>query len=266
MALFGGLFKGKETDPTAPAVARIAYAVQTRLGMHLIPPPTEVRALLGRITGRDLLQFDNMQSVAGMQELFHAHGLRALADAPTQTVTLDLAPTVENDEAAPVEQPVRRVVAVGEHRATVRLSAPQAPAAPIAAAAKPAAPAVPLPAELAHLEQLEQILIQMVDLFVRHGQLTSGDKDVLRRLLPADNSPAARIAAVERWQGEITRRVRGMTVPRAASSLLLGGTEAQLGEKPEAVLARRLETLVAWLGKLIKAFEHTGVRFHNKPV
>ena len=107
---------------------------------------------------------------------------------------------------------------------------------------------------------------QLVDLFVRYGKLNTGDKDVLRKIKPLDGSPAARLVALERWQAELTRRARGFTLPRATERFIIAPGESAATETPEELLVRRLDALIGWTGKLIKAFEHTGVRYHNKPI
>ena len=127
-------------------------------------------------------------------------------------------------------------------------------------------PAAPLPAAFEHLEALEQLLVTMMDLFVRHGRLTTADKDVLKKILPIDSSLEARIVALERWQTEMTRRVRGIHVARPQQHLLAGVTAAADQAKPEEVLGRRFDAVTQWMSKLIKAFEHTGIKYHGKPM
>ena len=105
----------------------------------------------------------------------------------------------------------------------------------------------------------------IVDLFVKHGRLNSADKDVLKNIRPADSSVEGRLTALERWQAEVARRTRGIHVQKATSHLILG---AESGEKikPEEAHGRRFDAITLWIAKLIKAFEHTGVKFHAKPM
>jgi hypothetical protein len=70
---------------------------------------------------------------------------------------------------------------------------------------------------------------------------------------------------LERWQTEVTRRIRALSIPKVTQHLILGEDELKKA-KPEEALARRFDTLLIWFGKLIKAFEATGVKFHNKPM
>lgn len=265
MSILGGLFKGKQLDPAAAHLNRLTHALHVQLNLNVVPPAPEVQAVLAEMSDRELAQFDHTQTVAGMQSLFHARGIRAVADAVASTVTLTIALPVSPADTAPVPAPVRRI-GLSERKASVHITPPASPAASTPAPPTPAVVRAPLTAGLEHLEALEDLLPQLQDLFVRHGKLTTGDKDVLKAIKPSDGSLSARLVAIERWQGEVTRRIRGFTVPRPQKHLVLGGGEPSATEKPEAVLARRLDTVVAWVAKLIKAFEHTGVRYHNKPI
>jgi len=110
------------------------------------------------------------------------------------------------------------------------------------------------------------LLVTVMDLFVRSGRITSADKDVLKKILPVDSTLEARVVALERWQMEMTRRVRGIHVARPQQNLLAGVAVAADIAKPEEVLGRRFDAIIQWMSKLIKAFEHTGVKFHSKPM
>ena len=266
MPLLGGLF-GK-SEETHPNLEHIAQALHDHLGLQLAAPTAEVLAVIDQMIHRELLNFDNLHSVEGMQELFRAKSLRATIDPATRTVTLELAPAEELEQEIKAEHAQRPVLRVGEHHAKIHVTPPVA-AAPIKAGlgkpAESAQPAAPLPPGFEHLEGLEQLCTQIVDLFVKFGRLNTGDKDVLKNIKPSSSSLEARIVALERWQTEVTRRVRALTVPKATQHLTLGGVAQQ--EKPEEALRHRFDALLAWFGKLIKAFEHTGgVKFHAKPM
>jgi hypothetical protein len=217
-----------------------------------------------------LVNFDNMQSVEGMEELFRAKSLRALVDVPTQSVALFVLAPEEIDKELKAEHTQVKVMQMGKHHATQHIVKPQVAAEPILAAGGPkpqtAQPIAPLPPSFEHLEAVERLCPSLVDLFIKHGQLISADKDALKAIKPMDSSLEARVVALERWQAELVRRLRAMSVPKPTRHLVLGGIEAQQQERPEEALPRRFDTLLQWLGKLIKAFEATGVRYHNKPV
>lgn len=265
MGIFGSMFQGRKPDAGSAHLDRLTHALRTQLNLLVVPPPPDVEAVIAGMTDRELAQFDNMQTVAGMKSLFHARSIRALVDAVASTVTL----TIESQTAAPTEAPPpppARRIGLSERKASVHITPPAAPDTPTPAISVPALVFAPVPAGLEHLEALEELLPQLADLFVRHGKLTTGDKDVLKAIKPTDGSPAARLVSLERWQGELTRRVRGFTVPRAQQHLVLGGNMAPAAEKPQAGLPRRFDAVLTWVAKLIKAFEHTGVRYHNKPI
>ena len=273
MPLFGGLFGQSKAAGLPANLDRIEAAVRNRVGLRLAPPTPDVLAVLQTITPRELSQFDNLQSVSGMQELFRAKSIHAHVDAAAKIVTLTCGAAATIEQEVKAEHAQKSVVHVGERHASIHIVprpdpvASTGPAPAEGAAPAPAAqPLAPLPASLEHVEGFERLTEQLVDLFVRYGKLTTGDKDVLRNIKPVDGSPTARLVALERWQAEMMRRVRGFTVPRPAQRFIVGGADAAPTETPEEALARRLEVLIAWAGKLIKAFEHTGVRYHNKPI
>ncbi len=260
-ALFGG---GKQSN-----LERLVHALHDRLGLTCATPPTDVRTVIDRMVLRELLNFDNMQSVEGMQELFRAKSIHAAVDHAASTVTLSLASAAAIETVLQTEHAQRRVLHVSEHHEARPIVKPQEPTAPILTATatqpQPATPLAPPPPGFEHLEAFEQIRPQIIDLFVRHGRLTTGDKDVLKAIRPIDARLESRIAALERWHDEVTRRVRGMRAPKATQRLTLGAAEGP-GEKPEETLARRFEELLTWLSKLLKAFEQSGVKFHDKPM
>jgi len=275
MAIFGGLF-GKEKPAAASPSAnldRLTQAIRSRLGLRLLPPPPEAVARLAAMKTRELVQFENMQSPAGLESLLHALSLHGQIDPAAQTVTLSAAaPASDETAAAPAPAAPREPIRVGLRPAAVHVSQPVAPADALkpagtaAAAAKPAAVAAPLPAGLENVEGLERLTVLIVDAFVKQGRLTTGDKDVLKNIRPTDGTPAARLIALERWQQEIIRRTRGLILPRTQQQFALATVVADPHEKPEAAMLRRLDALIGWTAKLIRAFEQTGVRFQNKPV
>ena len=263
MALLG-LFGGGGKHPN---LDHIAQALHDHLGLQLVAPPGDVLQIIEQMTHRELLNFDNLHSVEGMQELFRAKSIRAVVDPTTHSVALFPGAAQELEQEIRAEHAQRRVLHVGEHTGKIHVT-PQAPVAPIKAGlgalSEPAQPLPPVPAAFEHLEALEHLCPQIVDLFVKFGRLNTGDKDVLKKIQPSSYSLEARITALERWQVEVTRRTRGLTVPKATQHLILGG--AQQEQKPEETLRHRFDALLAWLSKLLKAFEHTGVKFHAKPM
>jgi hypothetical protein len=267
MSMLDGLFGGGVKHSN---LERLTQALHDRLGLACAVPPADVLAVIDQMTTRELLHYDNMQSVEGMQELFRAKSIHAAVDHATLSVSLSLASAAAIETVLQTEHAQRRVLHVAGHHATQRIVKPQEPASAIPAATaappKPAEPPAPLPPGLEHLEAFEQIRPQIIDLFVRHGRLNTGDKDVLKAIRPIDSRLESRIAALERWHDEVTRRVRGMRAPKATQRLTLGGPTEGQEEKPDEALARRFDELLTWLSKLLKAFEHSGVKFHDKPM
>jgi len=139
-------------------------------------------------------------------------------------------------------------------------------APPLAALASPAhVESIPVPPAFEHLEAAERLCPTIVDLFVKFGQLTTADKDVLKKIKPMDSSLEARMVALERWKAEVTRRARGVHVREGGPTSLLAAADGAAQHSEEAVL-RRFDTFLHWLSKLIKALEHKGIKFHGKPV
>ncbi len=264
MALLEGLFGGKH-----PNLEHIAQAIEASLGLTLVKPPPEVIRVLDAMTRRELVSFNNVRSVEGLQELFRVKSIRAVVDTQMHLVSLFLLAAGEIERQLKAEHAQVKVLKLEKLESTQKLSKPlRTPptAQPIplgqASTAAPLAPPVP---GFENLEACERLSASLVDLFVRHGQLTTADKDVLRKIKPTDSSLEARIVALERWRAEMIRRVRALSVPKAIQHLILGATD-ETAIKPEETLARRFDALVHWLGKLVKAFEATGVRYHNKPM
>lgn len=265
MGLFGG-----HSEAEHPHFDLIAEALYSHLGLQLNAPTPDVLAVLDQMTQRELNNFGILHSVEGMQELFRVRSLRAVVTPETQTVDLSVADQAELQEEIAAEHSQRRVLHFESHHHAASISRPKdipimgaAPAAPVAQ--KTDAPLPPLPAGLEHLESMEHMLPQITDQFVRYGRLNTGDKEVLKKILPLDSTPNGRLTAIERWQAEVTRRARGITIPRVQARVMLAGATAQ-EESPEQTYVHRFEAVAAWMSKLIKAFEHTGVKFHNKPM
>jgi hypothetical protein len=267
MSMLNGLFGGGVKHPN---LERLTHALHDRLGLACAAPPADVLAVIDQMTTRELLHYDNMQSVEGMQELFRSKSIHASVDHAALSVSLSLASAAAIETVLQTEHAQRRVLHIGERHASRPIVKPQEPAAPILAATAVQPPSAetstPLPPGFEHLESFEQLRSQIVDLFVRHGRLNTGDKDVLKAIRPIDNRLESRLAALERWHDEVTRRVRGMRAPKATQRLTLGGATEDQEEKPEETLARRFDELLTWLSKLLKAFEQSGVKFHDKPM
>jgi hypothetical protein len=270
-----GLFGGRKEEH--PNLDFIAESVRIHLGLQLTPPGDDVVAVLDQFTSRELHNFDNLHSIEGMQELFRARSLRAHVEPETQSVTLSVATEGDLEQEIAQEHAQRRVFHFeGQHRPAAHVHV-QPQDAPMLGATRPAHPlamggptatAPALPAALEHLEAMERLLPQVTDVFLRFGRLNSGDKEVLKKILPMDSSIEARLTALERWQAEVTHRMRGLRVPHAQGHVMLGGeTAQQQAAKPEESQKRRFDAFALWMAKLIKAFEHTGgVKFHNKPM
>jgi hypothetical protein len=263
MGLFGG-----HSEAEHPNFDLIATSLQTYLGLQLNPPAEDVLAILDQMTPRELQNFGILHSIEGMQELFRVRSIRAIVTPEAQSVDLSVADQAELQQEIAEEHSQHRVLHFEPHQHTASIYRPKD--IPImgstpAAVAKPNAQAVPLPAALQNLEGMEHLLPQIVDLFVRTGRLNTGDKDVLKKIAPLDYTPNGRLTAIERWQMEVTRRTRGITVPRVQARVMLAGAAAQEIKSDDA-LVHRFEAVAVWMSKLIKAFEHTGIKFHNKPM
>ena len=263
MSLFGSRDKH-------PNLTRITESLRAHLGLELTAPGDDVVANLEQMTSRELLHFDNLHSVEGMQELFRVRSLRAVVDTGMRVVQLSVATPADLEQEIVQEHSVRKVFHVAEQHTGQRIvhshSAPMLGAKPAAAPVVTGPPAAPLTGALEHLEALERLLPQIVDLFLRHGRLNTGDKEVIRKILPTESTIEGRLAALERWQAEVSRRMRGLHVQRSGGSFLLASTEAADKPKLDETYARRFDAVMIWVSKLIKAFEHTGVKFHNKPM
>jgi hypothetical protein len=269
MALFGGMFGGGQKHPNFD---QLSLAIHNSLNLQLAPPGDDVLTVTEAMTHHDIIGFQNAQSVEGMQELFRAKSLRATVDALAQTLTLTIATPEEIDRELKAEHGAVKVLHVGEHHphasahiiksfgsATepIKAAGPTSPAAPQTAAAVPPA--------FEHLEAVERLCPVIVDTFVKHGQLTTADKEVLKKIKPVDYTLEARIGALERWKAELSRRSRGIHVQQTGSTSLLASSADSAAKSEEAIL-RRFDMLLHWLSKLIKALEHKGFKFQGKPV
>ena len=169
-----------------------------------------------------------------------------------------------------------KVLHVGGHHPTsqiIRSFGPaaqsiKAVAAPAPLAAAPQMETAPVPPAFEHLEGVERLCPVIVDTFVKHGQLTTADKEVLKKIKPTDYTLDARIVALERWKAELSRRARGIHVQQSGATSLLGsgGGGGDAAHQSEEVVLRRFDTLLHWISKLLKALEHKGIKFHGKPV
>jgi len=273
MALFGGMFGGGQKHPN---LDRLTLAVQGSLGVQLTPPGDDVLPIIDSMTGRDLVSFENAHSAEGMQELFKAKLLRAMIDTQTRSLVLSIATREELDSELKTAHGAVKVMHTAAHHGTSRIIKSFGPAEGIKAvvpestvmAARPEsvqAESTAVPPAFEHLEAAERLCATIVDLFVKHGQLTTADKEVLKKIKPVDYTLEARMGALERWRAELTRRARGVHVQQSGATSLLASANEAAQQSEEAIL-RRFDNFVHWLGKLLKALEHKGIKFHGKPV
>jgi hypothetical protein len=270
MALFGGMFGGGQKHPN---LDQLSLAIHNSLNLQLAPPGDEVMTVTEAMTHHDLIGFQNAHSLEGLQELFRAKSLRATVDPSAQTLTLTIATPEEIDLELKAEHGAVKVLHIGEHHGTSRIikafgaaaEPVKAAAAPTTIAAAPQPTAAAVPPAFEHLEAVERLCSVIVDTFVKHGQLTTADKEVLKKIKPVDYTLEARIGALERWKAELSRRSRGIHVQQTGSTSLLASSAESEHKSEEAVL-RRFDILLHWLGKLIKALEHKGFKFPAKPV
>jgi hypothetical protein len=269
MALFGGMFGGAQKHLN---LDQLTLAIHNSLNLQLAPPGEDVLAVADAMTHHDIIGFQNAHSIEGIQELFRAKSLRATIDPSAQTLTLTIATPEEIESELKVEHGAVKVMHVAEHHRSAQIIRSFGPAAepikadaPTASAAPTQAPAPAVPPAFEHLEAVERLCPVIVDTFLKHGQLTSADKDVLKKIKPVDYTLEARITALERWKAELSRRSRGIHVQQTGSTSLLASGADSPNKSDEAVL-RRFDILLHWLSKLIKALEHKGFKFPAKPV
>ena len=263
MAFFGGMFGGQKH----PNLDRLSQAIRNNLGLQLAAPTDDVFRVIDTMTPHDLIGFENMHSIEGLQELFKVKALRTVVDVPTQTVALFVAAPEEIERELKVEHSAVKVFSVSKHHTTSQIVSSFNPATETikAALTGPAAPAMSVPPAFEHLEATERLCPAIVDLLVKHGQLMTTDKDVLKKIKPIDYTLEARIVALERWQAEVSRRLRGIHVSRTGAASLLAGPN-QPAQPSEEIVRQRFDLFLRWLSKLIKAFEGKDIKFHGKPV
>jgi hypothetical protein len=263
MALFGG-------SPKHPKLDQLSQVIQNSLGLQLAPPSDDVLSVIETMTPHDFIGVQNARSVEGAQEIFRTKSLRVVIDNESRTIALSIAAPEEIDRELKAAHSAVSVFHVGEHHATARIIRAFNPSTePVAATtAAPAAQAEtaspPVPPAFEHLEAAERLCPVVIDLFVKHGQLTTADKDVLKKIKPVDYTLEARISALERWKAEVVRRARGVHVQQGGPTSLLSSSEG--GQNSEEAVLRRFDTFLHWLAKLVKALEHKGIKFHGRPV
>jgi len=267
MALFGGMFG----SPKHPKLDQLSQAIQNSLGLQLTAPEADVLSVIDELTPHDMIGVTNSRSVEGAQEIFRSKSLRAFVDPDARTLTLQVAAPEEIERELQAEHTAVKVLHVGDHHATSSIIRSFNPTAepvkvtpnPSAVRADTDAPTVPPAFE--HLEGTERLCPQLVDHLVKHGQLTTADKDALKKIKPVEYSLEGRITALEHWRAELTRRARRIHVAHSgAASLIAEGQES--AEFSEEAVLRRFDTFLHWLGKFVKALEHKSIKFHGKPV
>jgi hypothetical protein len=271
MSLFGGMFGGGQKHPN---LDQLSQSIQNNLGLQIGPPGEDVLAAVDALTTHDLLDIQNAHTVEVVQDLLMRKSLRATVDLPTQTVLLSVAAREEIESELRTEHTAVKVLHVGGSHGTSRIIRSFGPAPEPVQVTPPAgvAPATPVGAETStvppafeHLEAAERLCPVVVDLFVKHGQLTTADKEVLKKIRPTDYTLDARMVALERWKTEVGRRARGIHVREGGPTTLLSSVDESAKKSEDAIL-RRFDAFVHWLSKLLKALEGKGVKFHGKPV
>ena len=262
MSLLSGMF-GSKSHPNVDQVAKIMH---DRFNVVLQPPPKDVVDILSHWQAHDLAVLESVLSVEGAQEILKRHSILAMVDLPGHKVTFSVAPIEQIEQQLKAEVTDVPVIHVANRHATQHIIKPIEPSAPL----KKEEPAHQLAAQapqgvLEHLPAAERLCTELMDLFLKHGQINSGDKEVLKKIIPTDDSPLAHVVALEHWQAEFTRRARGIHIPKTSPHLLL--TEDETTKKdPTEDLTHRFDDFVRWLGKIVKALESRGVKYHNKPV
>ena len=267
MAAFGGLFGGNKHGKH-PHFNHIAEAIHRNFALALAPASPEVMAALDRLTPRELLDFENAHSIEGLQELFKVLSIQISVDPQTHAMGLSLVTAAELEEELKTEHTQVHTMHMSEDHGVRPIIKPPASTPILGARSAAAASAIaPLPPSFEHLPSAEALCSNIADVFVKYGQLNSADKDILRKIKPTSATVEARIVALERWQAELRRRVRAIAIPKAAARLVLGSNNAEEVQlNAEEQLTHRFQAITAWLGKLIKEFETTGVKYRNKPV
>ena len=223
MALFGGMFGGEKH----PKLDQLSLAIQSSLGLQLVPPGDDVLGVIEAMTPHDLIGFQNARSIEGAQEVFKAKSLRAIVDDQARTMALSIGTPEEIERELNAAHSVVEVLHVSEHRAAARIIKPLGPAIEpvkpkaLASVASTDTAAPPTPPAFEHLEAAERLCPVIVDLLVKHGQLTTADKEVLKKIKPTDSTLEARVVVLERWKTELSRRARGIHVQQTGSTSLL---------------------------------------------
>jgi hypothetical protein len=271
MSLFGGMFGGGQKHPN---LDQLSQSIQNNLGLQIGPPGEDVLAAVDALTTHDLLDIHNAHTVEVVQDLLMRKSLRATVDLPTQTVLLSVASREEIEGELRTEHTAVKVMHFGASHGTSKIirsfgPAPEpvqvgAPAA-LAASTPVGAESIAAPPGFEHLEATERLCPAVVDLFVKHGQLTTADKEVLKKIRPTDFTIESRMVALERWKTEVTRRSRGIRVREGGPTTLLSSGDESATKSEDTVL-RRFDAFLHWLSKLIKAYEGKGIKFHGKPV
>jgi len=270
MSLFGGMFGAQKH----PNLDHLSQSIQNSLGLHIGPPGEDVLAVIDAMTNHDLLDIQNAHAVEVVQDLFMRKSLRATVDTVAQAMLLSVAAREEIESELKAAHTAVKVLHIGSQQGTSRIIRSFGPtpepikvAAPAAVAQSTSvnAESVAVPPAFEHLEAAERLCPIVVDLFVKHGQLTSADKDVLKKIRPTDYTLDARMVALERWKTEVSRRARGIHVREGGPTTLLKSDDVEAAKSEDAIL-RRFDAFVHWLSKLIKALEGRGVKFHGKPV
>jgi hypothetical protein len=257
-----------------PNLDQLSQAIQNNLGLQIGPPGEDVLAVIDGLTNHDLLDIQNAHTVEVVQDLLMRKSLRATVDLPTQSVLLSFAAREEIENELRTEHTAVKVLHVGGHQGTSRIIRSFGPAPEPVKVVPPAAPTLATPTEteataappgFEHLEAAERLLPVVVDLFVKYGQLTTADKEVLKKIRPTDYTLDARMVALERWKAEVVRRARGIHVREGGPTTLLSSVDESAKKSEDAIL-RRFDAFVHWMSKLIKALEGKGIKFHGKPV
>ncbi len=230
--------------------------------------------VIDAMTAHELLDIQNAHALEVVEDLLMRKSLRATVDLTAQTVLLSVAAREEIESELKTAHSAVKVLHVGGSHGTSRIIRSFGPAPEPVKVAAPAfaasatsieAEGTAVPPAFEHLEAAERLCSVVVDLFVKHGQLTSADKEVLKKIRPTDYTLDARMVALERWKAEVARRSRGIHVREGGPATLMGSQDAS-AQKSEDAIVRRFDAFVHWLSKLLKAFEGKGVKFHGKPV
>ncbi|HVM61512.1 MAG TPA: hypothetical protein VMV72_11675 [Verrucomicrobiae bacterium] len=269
MALFGGMFSGGQKHPNFD---QLSQSIQDNLGLQIDPPGEDVLTAVDSLAHHDLLDIQNAHTIEVVQDLLMRKSIRVSMDGTAQSIVLTVAAREEIENELKSEHTAVKVMHVGSHHGTSRIirsfgvnPEPVKVAPPTTSVQSTVGETAAVPPAFEHLEATERLCPVVVDLFVKHGQLTTADKDVLKKIRPTDYTLDARMAALERWKAEVTRRSRGIHVREAGPTSLLGSDDAEARKSEDAIL-RRFDAFLHWLSKLIKAFEAKGVKFNGKPV